>query len=155
MKRLSYIQYIKNHKNSKGELAPWVIKDHETGKILSSHKTKEEAEKHLKRMQMFKHLKSIVLNLLTKKALALGDINVQIIEVERDLLNKLIDEGLLDEVILSKLIYQHPELFEELRNRVVQYLEKEITERDLYNFMKEVISKVSDRSSYDKDNSRV
>jgi hypothetical protein len=155
MERLSYIQYIKNHKNSKGENAPWVIRDHETGKILSSHKTKEEAEKHLKRMQMFKHLKSIVLNLLTKKALALGDINVQIIEVERDLLNKLIDEGLLDEVTLSKLIYQYPKLFEELRNKVVQYLEKEITEKDLYDFMKKVINEISDRSSYDKNNSRI
>jgi hypothetical protein len=35
------------HKNSQGLDAPWVIKSHETGKILSSHKSKKEAEKHL------------------------------------------------------------------------------------------------------------
>lgn len=51
---LEYIQHIKGHKNSKGEPAPWVIKSHETGKILSSHKTKEEAKKHLQHMHIFK-----------------------------------------------------------------------------------------------------
>ena len=54
----SYIQHIKGHKNSQGENAPWVIKDHDTDKILSSHKTREEAEKHLKQMKFFKHKKS-------------------------------------------------------------------------------------------------
>jgi len=55
---VSYIQYIKNHKNSKGEPAPWVIKEHNTGRILSSHKTKEEAEKHLKQIYYFRHKKA-------------------------------------------------------------------------------------------------
>jgi hypothetical protein len=35
------------HKNSEGLDAPWVIKSHETGEILSSHKSKKDAEKHL------------------------------------------------------------------------------------------------------------
>lgn len=47
---LEYVTKIKGHKNSKGELAPWVIKSHETGKILSSHKTKKAAESHLQDM---------------------------------------------------------------------------------------------------------
>ena len=51
---LEYIQYIKGHKNSKGDSAPWVIKSHKTGKILSSHKTKKEAKKHLQHMHIFK-----------------------------------------------------------------------------------------------------
>lgn len=58
MKKIAYIVYMKGHRNSKGELAPWVIKSHETGKIISSHKTKAEAKRHLKRMQYFKHKKA-------------------------------------------------------------------------------------------------
>jgi len=52
--KVSFIQYIPGHKNSKGELVPWVIRSHETGKILSSHKTKQEAKKHLQQMHAFK-----------------------------------------------------------------------------------------------------
>ena len=52
--RVSYIVHMESHKNSKGELAPWVIKSHETGKILSSHKSKEEAKKHLQQMHIHK-----------------------------------------------------------------------------------------------------
>ena len=55
---VSYITYIKNHKNSKGEPAPWVIKSHKDGHIISSHKTRKEAEKHLKRIRYFKYKKS-------------------------------------------------------------------------------------------------
>lgn len=51
----AYIQYTPGHKNSKGEPAPWTIRDHETGEILQSYKTKEEAERALKRMKYFKH----------------------------------------------------------------------------------------------------
>jgi len=53
-KKESYVKYIKNHKNSKGEKAPWVICQHDTDKILSSHKTKEEAESHLKDIYIHK-----------------------------------------------------------------------------------------------------
>jgi hypothetical protein len=49
-----YVTKVKGHKNSKGESAPWVIKDHDTGKILSSHKTKEAAESHLQDMHAHK-----------------------------------------------------------------------------------------------------
>ena len=47
MIKQAFITHMEGHKNSKGESAPYVIKSHETGEILSSHKTKEEAEKHL------------------------------------------------------------------------------------------------------------
>lgn len=49
---IEYIQKIEGHKNSKGEEAPWVIKSHESGKILSSHKSKAAAEKHLQNMHI-------------------------------------------------------------------------------------------------------
>lgn len=53
-KKYSYIQHVKGHRNSQGEIAEWVIKDHTTDEIISSHKTKEEAEKHLQQMHAFK-----------------------------------------------------------------------------------------------------
>ncbi len=46
----SYVEHVKGHKNSQGELAEWVIKSHETGKILSSHKSEDAAKKHLQDM---------------------------------------------------------------------------------------------------------
>lgn len=51
---LEYVVHVRDHKNSKGEKAPWVIKSHDTGKILSSHKSKEEAKRHLQQMHIFK-----------------------------------------------------------------------------------------------------
>ena len=44
---------MKGHRNSKGELAEWVIKSHETGKILSSHKSEQKAKEHLQQMHIF------------------------------------------------------------------------------------------------------
>ena len=44
---------MKSHRNSKGELAEWVIKSHETGKILSSHKSEKKAKEHLQQMHIF------------------------------------------------------------------------------------------------------
>lgn len=49
-----YVQKLDGHKNSKGEEAPWVIKSHETGKILSSHKSEKAAKKHLQDMHIHK-----------------------------------------------------------------------------------------------------
>ena len=48
-----YVCHIKGHRNSKGELAEWVIKSHETGKILSSHKSEKKAKEHLQHMHIF------------------------------------------------------------------------------------------------------
>jgi hypothetical protein len=45
---------LKGHRNSKGELAEWVIKSHETGEILSSHKSEKKAKEHLQQMHIFK-----------------------------------------------------------------------------------------------------
>lgn len=44
---------MKGHRNSKGELAEWVIKSHETGEILSSHKSEQKAKEHLQQMHIF------------------------------------------------------------------------------------------------------
>lgn len=46
--KISTIVFVKNHKDSQGNLAEWTIKSHKDGKILSSHKTKGEATKHLR-----------------------------------------------------------------------------------------------------------
>jgi len=48
--KVSYVAHVPGHKNSKGESAPWVVKSHETGEILSSHSTEAEANSHLKDM---------------------------------------------------------------------------------------------------------
>lgn len=50
------VRHQKGHKNSKGELAEWVIVSHKDGHIISSHKTKPEAEKHLNDIRKFKHM---------------------------------------------------------------------------------------------------
>lgn len=49
----SYIQHIPGHQNSRGEIAEYVIKSHDTDKIIQSYKTKEDAEKALHRMRQF------------------------------------------------------------------------------------------------------
>lgn len=51
---LEFVAHASGHKNSKGESAPWVIKSHETGKILSSHKSESAAKKHLQQMHIYK-----------------------------------------------------------------------------------------------------
>ena len=48
--KLSYVAHIPGHKNSKGEAAPWVIKDHKDDHTISSHKTEGEAKSHLQDM---------------------------------------------------------------------------------------------------------
>lgn len=48
--KVSYIVHMKGHHDSSGDLAEWVIKSHETDKILSSHKSESAAKEHLKQM---------------------------------------------------------------------------------------------------------
>ena len=50
--RESSVVHMPGHKNSNGESSPWVIKSHETGKILSSHKSESEARQHLQDMHI-------------------------------------------------------------------------------------------------------
>ena len=50
--KVSYVVHMKGHKNSKGELAEWCIKSHETGKILSSHGSESAARSHLQDMHI-------------------------------------------------------------------------------------------------------
>lgn len=67
---LEYICYIKNHKNSKGEKSPWVIKSHKTNKILSSHKTEKDAKEHLKQIHIFGEkitLRNLINNILNEE----------------------------------------------------------------------------------------
>ena len=52
--KVAYVSHVPGHHNSKGELAEWVIKSHETGEILSSHTSKEKAEEHLQQMHAHK-----------------------------------------------------------------------------------------------------
>ena len=47
------IEYEKGHKNSRGEDAPWVIRDHKNGKVLASFSKKDGAEAHLERMKHY------------------------------------------------------------------------------------------------------
>lgn len=57
--RNAFVAHVPGHTNSKGESAPWVIKDHKTGKILSSHKSKEEAKSHLRDMHVHGSFRSV------------------------------------------------------------------------------------------------
>lgn len=47
-----YVQEVPGHKNSQGEEAPWVIKDHDTHEILKSFKSKEDADNALRNMHI-------------------------------------------------------------------------------------------------------
>ena len=53
--KLSYVSHQKGHRNSLGELAEWVVRDHSDGHIISSHKTEDEAKSHLRDMQIHKN----------------------------------------------------------------------------------------------------
>ena len=50
LRKTAYVAHVPGHKNSKGESAPWVIKDHKDDHIISSHKSKAEAKRHLQDM---------------------------------------------------------------------------------------------------------
>lgn len=49
-----YVAHVPGHKNSQGEDAPWVIKSHGTGEILTSYKSKAAAESGLQNMEIHK-----------------------------------------------------------------------------------------------------
>ena len=66
-RKVSYVKHMPGHENSKGEAAPWVIRQHNTDKILSSHKTEAEAKAHLQQMHIHKG------SALLKKALGITD----------------------------------------------------------------------------------
>lgn len=51
---LEYIHYERGRKNSKGVLAPWVIRDHETNALIGAYKTKDIAKKALRSMKFYK-----------------------------------------------------------------------------------------------------
>ncbi len=52
--KVAYVSHCPGHTNSKGEAAPWCIRQHNTDKILESFKTKGEAESGLKNMESHK-----------------------------------------------------------------------------------------------------
>ena len=58
--KISYIVHMPGHKNSKGESAPYVIKSHETDKIIGSYKNRGAAEHALKMMRVFKHKANLI-----------------------------------------------------------------------------------------------
>lgn len=48
--KVAYVAHVPGHHNSKGELAEWCVKSHETGKILTSYGSEEAAKKGLQNM---------------------------------------------------------------------------------------------------------
>lgn len=52
--KLSFVSKCPGHRNSKGELAEWCVKSHDTGEIISSHRTKAQAKEHLRQMHIHK-----------------------------------------------------------------------------------------------------
>lgn len=51
--------YEKGHRNSKGELAPWVIRSHEDNRVLASFANKDDAYAHLQRMKQYSESRSV------------------------------------------------------------------------------------------------
>lgn len=68
MSKTAFVAHVPGHQNSKGEAAPWVVKQHDTGKILSSHKTQAEAKEHLRQMHIHKGSGWVNELLVTKKS---------------------------------------------------------------------------------------
>lgn len=60
MIKYSYVKKIEGHKDSKGDLAEYVVMSHDTDSIISSHKTKQEAEKHLHDMHAHKAYSELI-----------------------------------------------------------------------------------------------
>lgn len=58
-KKSETLEYEKGYKNSRGEDAPWVIRDHEGGKVLASFAKKADAEAHLERMKHYSKSESL------------------------------------------------------------------------------------------------
>ena len=54
-KKVAYVSHCPGHRNSKGELAEWCIKQHNTDKILESFKSEGAAKEGLKNMESHKH----------------------------------------------------------------------------------------------------
>src|SRR5208282_338123 len=52
--KIAYVAHVPGHTNSKGEAAPWVIKQHNTDKILESFKSEGAAKEGLKNMESHK-----------------------------------------------------------------------------------------------------
>lgn len=63
--KVAYVTHVTGHVNSKGEAAPWVIKQHNTGKILESFKSEAEAKAGLKNMESHKGSLSLQAQFLT------------------------------------------------------------------------------------------
>lgn len=54
LNKVAYVAHVPGHKNSKGEAAPWVIKQHDTDKILESFKSEAAAKAGLRNMESHK-----------------------------------------------------------------------------------------------------
>jgi len=48
---MDYVTYMKGHRNSSGQRAPWVVRSESTGKVLWSGPSKKEAVKNLRRIE--------------------------------------------------------------------------------------------------------
>src|SRR5271156_2308299 len=52
--KVAYVSHCPGHTNSKGEAAPWCIRQHNTNKILESFKSESAAKEGLKNMESHK-----------------------------------------------------------------------------------------------------
>ena len=73
--KVAYVAYVKDHKDSKGDAAPWTIRDHKDDHIISSHATEEAAKAHLQ--QMHAHSSSAKRAGVHEDAVAVADKAVQ------------------------------------------------------------------------------
>jgi len=121
---------MKGHKNSKGESAPWVIRDENSGNVLSSHKTKGEAEKHLKQMKYFKYKKSSSNDSLKDFVISMVS---EVISLYREKHSKDFFKICFH---ISSLLYSLLEVIEHESNKVV-YNEMEQFLQQLQNYMQE------------------
>lgn len=69
-KKIAYVAHVPGHHNSKGEAAPWVIKQHNTDKILESFKSESAAKEGLKNMESHKGSVTASAEVVTENPLA-------------------------------------------------------------------------------------
>jgi hypothetical protein len=136
----SYVTYVKNHKNSKGETSPWVIKKHETGEILASFSTKEKAQQQLKNMHI--HSKGSTTMNLIKEAVSLRP---EIENMYYEYLASILDA---EKEFNSKYQGEEKELSSYISNYLRETLENLIQGKDeLLDFKKPSISTSTEESS--------
>lgn len=129
--KFSYVQYQKGHKNSKGENAFWVIRDHKNNKILSSHKTKEEAESHLRDMKIhggnFVELKEVsnIDELIKKADTGIMSIDELASDIATKTVNLLINELQESDIEINRYEELLDKVAEKVMERIYPWIRKQ------------------------------